>query len=67
MLIGANMGLFMWGIGWARVKYDLGWAIIPDHGPLPVPPQLFPPKYKHYNIPLTIFMNGKLQSQTNNH
>lgn len=59
MLILANVGLFVWGLGWSIVKYNLGWVILPDYGAIPMPYPMFPGKYSKVNIPLTISMNSE--------
>nr|XP_019047200.1 hypothetical protein I302_03807 [Kwoniella bestiolae CBS 10118]OCF26130.1 hypothetical protein I302_03807 [Kwoniella bestiolae CBS 10118] len=56
MLLTCEIGMLIWGAGWAYVKYQLGWTYIPQLGPMPIPTQMYTDKYKDLNTPLTIWV-----------
>ncbi|WVQ84977.1 hypothetical protein IAT38_007141 [Cryptococcus sp. DSM 104549] len=64
MLIGSNAGLFIWAAGWCYAKYKLKWVYVPEYGPMPVPPVMFPTKYVRLNTPLTIVFSIAFSLQT---
>ncbi|WRT64787.1 uncharacterized protein IL334_001721 [Kwoniella shivajii] len=56
MLLLCEIGMFIWGAGWAYVKYQLGWMYIPQKGTMPVPTILYTEDYKALNTPLTVWV-----------
>ncbi|WWC59274.1 uncharacterized protein I303_101824 [Kwoniella dejecticola CBS 10117] len=56
MLVMCELGMLIWGAGWAYVKYHLGWMYIPSKGTMPVPTQLYNEHYRSFNTPLTIWV-----------
>ncbi|WWC86922.1 uncharacterized protein L201_001801 [Kwoniella dendrophila CBS 6074] len=56
MLLICELGMLIWGAGWAYVKYHLGWTYIPEKGAIPVPTQLYSDHFKSFNNPLTIWV-----------
>nr|XP_019008507.1 uncharacterized protein I206_07066 [Kwoniella pini CBS 10737]OCF47288.1 hypothetical protein I206_07066 [Kwoniella pini CBS 10737] len=56
MLVICELGMLIWGAGWAYVKYHLGWMYIPRKGTMPVPTQLYDDHYRSFNTPLTIWV-----------
>ncbi|OCF58835.1 hypothetical protein L486_03325 [Kwoniella mangroviensis CBS 10435] len=56
MLLMCEIGMLIWGAGWAYVKYHLGWVYIPQMGTMPIPTQMYTEEYKALNTPLTIWV-----------
>ncbi|WVQ96324.1 hypothetical protein IAU59_003428 [Kwoniella sp. CBS 9459] len=57
MLIVSTVAIFVWAVGWAAIRYHLGWVTIPDIGAIPYPSNMFEQKYTNLNMPLMIVFN----------
>ncbi|WVF69827.1 hypothetical protein IAT40_004606 [Kwoniella sp. CBS 6097] len=56
MLLFCSLGMFIWGAGWAYVKYKLGWTYIPQYGAIPYPTAFYTEEYTRFNTPLTFWV-----------
>ncbi|EIW71285.1 hypothetical protein TREMEDRAFT_67671 [Tremella mesenterica DSM 1558] len=48
MLVFSSLGMFIWGVGFAYIKYTIGWVYVEPYGAIPYPNQMYPHKYAKY-------------------